>query len=439
MLVWLSRLRWLAVVGQIAAVIVAVGGLGMSLPLWPIASLIALTFLSNLLILLWIKSQSPPALAVPASLVLDVLILTALLYLTGGPTNPFAILYLVHVTIAVVALGAVWTWGVVAAAALSYGFLLWRHLPLSPLPLWAKQMGNWTALVLVSALITYFISQVTRSLRRRERELALLHTRAQRSEQLAALTTLAAGAAHELGTPLGTIAIVAREIHVAAETVLADADAAIEAGATGVAAGHCGAGGCAVAAHIVDDALLIRRQVDRCRAILDRMRVDLGEDAAHGIHPQPLGDLIAEVRHALPDARQARLVIEGELPSDWVIRRSRAIEQALGVLIGNAFDASSASQPVALRVARKGGRVTFQVMDRGVGMPPEVLRRVGEPFFTTKAPGHGMGLGIFLVRLVAERHGGTLHFDSRPHHGTTTTLDLDADEVLVDEAVVSAR
>jgi two-component system sensor histidine kinase RegB len=435
-LVWLSRLRWLAVVGQIAAVAAAVGGLGLHLPLAPIAALIGLTFLTNLIILLWMKARTPPAFAVPAVLVMDVLLLTGLLYLTGGPANPFAILYLVHVTIAVVALGAAWTWGVVMVAAISYGLLLRHHVPLGPLPANARHAGNWIALVLVSALIAYFVSRVTRALRGRERELELLRIHAQRNEQLAALTTLAAGAAHELGTPLGTIAIVAREIELAAEGVLKAGSGAARGGAaagTGGAGGSTGEAGCPAAGHIVEDALLIRQQVDRCRAILERMRVDLGEEGGHGAEPVALGEILGEVVRELPDARQPRLVIEGNVSSGLFIGPARAIQQALGVLIGNAFDATAGPEPVTLAVVLREGRLIFTVRDRGMGMDAETVRRAGEPFFTTKPPGQGMGLGLYLVRLVAERYGGRLHLESAPGQGTSSTLELEARQVLVGE------
>ena len=196
----LTPLRWLAVVGQVTATAVAAFAMHFRLPLGLIAVIIAITALSNLLLTSWMKLGRTPAWLAPATLLLDICLLTALLYLTGGPENPFAALYAVHVAMAVSVLGAGWSWIVVGTVAVCYGVILERHLPLvqgdRPLPTWASATGSWIALVLVSVLIAAFIGRVTWNLRQRERELATVRERAARSEQLAALTTLAAGAAH---------------------------------------------------------------------------------------------------------------------------------------------------------------------------------------------------------------------------------------------------
>jgi two-component system sensor histidine kinase RegB len=105
----------------------------------------------------------------------------------------------------------------------------------------------------------------------------------------------------------------------------------------------------------------------------------------------------------------------------------RALKQAMGVLLRNAFDASPADRPVTLGIHRtRAGRVIFEVEDQGCGMNEEVLRRAGQPFFTTKSPGKGMGLGLFLVRLVAQRYGGSFSLNSRPGEGTRSALELPA-------------
>ena len=211
--------------------------------------MIVVTALSNAM-LAWLPTVGkPPGWLVQVVLLLDVYLLTILLYLTGGPENPFATLYLIHVAMAVIVLRAGWTWLVVATVAACYGILLRWHWKLEGLDQQPNivAVGNWAALVLVSVLIATFIGRVIRSLRQREHELVLVRERAAKSEQLAALTTLAAGAAHELNTPLGTIAVVARELELSCNSPVPSES-------------------------VLDDARLIRREVDRCQNILSRMR-----------------------------------------------------------------------------------------------------------------------------------------------------------------------
>lgn len=396
----LTRLRWFAVVGQVTATAVAVGAMRLHLPLMAIMAVILLTAVSNIILQIANQFSKMPSWVVLGVLLLDVLLLTSLLFLTGGPQNPFAVLYLVHVAMAVLVLGAMSTWVVVATVAACYGLLLQWHFPLlenAALPAWVSALGNWLALVLVSILIAAFIGRVTRSLRQRELEFAAVRDRAVKNEQLAALTTLAAGAAHELNTPLGTIALAARELELA-----------------------CNRGG---DDSMQDDARLIRREVDRCRHILSRMKLDLGEDFSSR-HPVMLGELGERLAGNFDDLSRARLKIFRSADAQTAIAPSRALEQSLLVLLRNAFDASPPDRPVNLDISLSDGKVRFEVRDSGCGMSKEMLRRAGEPFYTTKEPGKGMGLGLYLVRLVAEQAGAGFSIDSKLGEGTKCVLEL---------------
>ena len=208
----LCRLRWLAVVGQIAATCVAIFALKLQVPVIPVAGVILFTAASNAGIALGMRLGRPRVWLVQAVLMADVLALTTLLYFTGGARNPFSVLYLVHVAMAVIAVGSAWTWVIVSLAAACYGLLFAWYVPLEmrALPDWVMGTGHWVALVLVSVLIAAFIGQIEHSLRQRELELAEVREQAGRNERLASLTTRAAGAAHELNTPLGTIALAAK-------------------------------------------------------------------------------------------------------------------------------------------------------------------------------------------------------------------------------------
>ena len=399
----LVRLRWLAVVGQVAATLLATIGLRIPLPLAAISAIIALTILTNAALMIYMRRHRPSAWLVQAVLIFDVLALTALLYFTGGAWNPFSVLYLVHVAMAVILLRAFWPWAILALSAACYGALFIWSVPLAwelRVPATIMHAGNWIALVLVAVLIAAFIGRVEGSLRQRETELASVREHAVKNERLAALTTLAAGAAHELNTPLGTIALVAKELEVGA-----DAQQSTEV--------------------IREDARLIRQEVERCREILNRMRLDIGEG-----HASPHEDatkipqLIEQLRGELRPEESKRLKVRCGSDVSAVAAPSRALEQALLVLLRNAFDASPPQAPVELSIHRRDGHVSFVVEDRGAGMSEEMLRRAGEPFFTTKEPGRGMGLGLFLVRLVAERCGAEFSLDSRPGQGTRCVIDL---------------
>ncbi len=400
-LTWLVRLRWLAVIGQVLAVSAAQWLLRVELPLVPIVGVIALTALSNVAAMWRLRGAHPGAVLVPVLIVLDVMFLTVLLYCSGGSANPFASLYVVHVVMAVVALGAPWSWIIVAIAAAGYALNFVYFVPLQtkePLPRWTLSVGAWVSLVLVGVLIAYFVGRVVRALRDRERDLQSIRERSAKNERLAALTTLAAGTAHELGTPLGTIAVVAKEMELLAEK--------------------------SENASVQEDARLIRQEVERCRSILDRMRVDIVENLHQKVARVGVEELIQLFQSELNETQRGRLQISQEGDFETIVVPVRAIQQAIHVLLKNAFDASELLKPVRLVLKRDGDRAIFIVDDNGSGMSDDVLRRAGEPFFTTKPPGRGTGLGLFLVRLVAERCGGTFEIQSTPGQGTRSTLTI---------------
>jgi two-component system sensor histidine kinase RegB len=174
---------------------------------------------------------------------------------------------------------------------------------------------------------------------------------------------------------------------------------------------------------IREDAQLIRREVDRCREIINRLRFDIGEDVA-GRRSVQVTALVKHLRSDLraEEAERLRVLIGSDV--DVLPPPARALEQALLVLLRNAFDASPPGATVTLSIQRREGRLRLEVADRGTGMSDELLRHAGEPFYTTKEPGKGMGLGLFLVRLVAERCGAEFSIHSKLGEGTRCVLEL---------------
>jgi two-component system sensor histidine kinase RegB len=167
--------------------------------------------------------------------------------------------------------------------------------------------------------------------------------------------------------------------------------------------------------------------VDRCREILERMSADGADPAGETPEAITASGFLEEFHEGLSEVERRRVQIEADDPDMLLVIPMRAVEQALTVLVRNAIDASPQDAPVILAARhagpRHGGNVRFVVRDRGCGMSEETSRRVGEPFYTTKDPGKGMGLGVFLTRTLADRLGGHLSFES-PDKGTIATLEI---------------
>ena len=404
---WVLRLRYGMVAGEAAIILCMAYVFHVNFPvLWTLAPLFAI-LVSNVALARSYRTSAPfPEKTLGAIFTLDTFCLTIILGLTGGPMNPFSLLYLVQITLSAVVLNKFWTWTLGVLSTACFGLLFWLHAPLPILEahqhtergLSPHLTGMWLAFMIAAGLITFFTGKISDALRRREQEVLKLKDQVAKHERLASLVTLAAGAAHELGTPLGTIAVVARELERYALS-----------GPTNEA--------------VVGDARLIRSEVERCRLILERMSAQGAEPMGETPRQVAIRDLLNQVWDQFTNPQQGRIVIEAQ-PGVSVIIPKQATIQSIAALIQNALDASSENQRVRVSASRSADHARISIEDHGCGMPETVLRRVGEPFFTTKEPGKGMGLGTFLVRTFAERLGGRISFDSIAGRGTTVTLEL---------------
>lgn len=399
-LVWLSRLRWIVVGGGTAAVLVA-RALEAALPAAPMLAVLGAILASN--VALGRRATSANASILGATLIFDTLALTALLALSGGPSNPFSILFMVQITVAAVLLSRRWTWLVVGLSVACFGALFVVHKPLPAMSHGHHHggfdlhlYGMFGAFALAAAAIAHVVTRIAEALRSREAELDLARRLAERNQRMAALTTLAGGAAHELGSPLATIAVAARELE---RAVRDDAP-------------------------LADDVRLIRDEVGRCRRILDRMHNRATEEGGEAIESVTVATLVDALTESLSAPRAARLRCQIDAPSQALRVPKEAFVQALVNLVDNAFDASSPDATVDLAASLEGTSVRFSVTDRGSGMPEDVAARAIEPFFTTKAAGHGMGLGLFLAQNVVDRVGGALRLESQPGVGTSARLEV---------------
>ena len=411
-LAWLVRLRWLAISGQIAITALAVLGLKVTLPLLLVAALISCTALSNLGLTLWLRRHEPSSRALFAVLVLDVLTLTGLLLSAGGAANPFSVFYLVHVALSALLLAPQRAWLVAALTSLAFGSLF--VLPSHTIDPHAMHMhhgasamhlqGMWLAYSLAAGFVVHFVSRVASALQAREHELFELQRSAVRHERLASLSTLAAGAAHELGTPLATIALVAKELE------------------------HALLRGTPIA-ELTRDAQLIRQEVERCREILQQMAARAGEGPGEMLAAIDLHGVEQSLSATL-GAGADRVTFERVGSRTQLIAPKRLLVQVLANLVRNAIEAQAdagAAQPVRVVSRVDAKRAAFEVLDVGVGIPAHAVSRIGEPFFTTKPAGRGLGLGVFLARAFAERMGGDLTLEARPGGGTVARLTVPRD------------
>jgi two-component system sensor histidine kinase RegB len=405
---WLVKLRWAAMAGQLVTIGVVYEAMGIPIRLAPLLALIGIGLASNVAALAIVsRGGAIPPWAIPAVMIFDTLLLTALLYLTGGPFNPFSFLYLVQIALAAVVLPPRFTWTLVAVSLACSAILFFGYEEL-PLPRMSHAehmqmhlVGMWVAFGVAAGFIVYFLLRVTRALAERDAELAAARALAAKQERLASLATLAAGTAHELATPLSTIALVAREL----DRELSDPQLYDAARA---------------------DAKLIRAEVQRCRAILDQMSLRGGEFAPESIRPVVLSEVVHDALGQLAKSPPIRVDLGSDATQVKLQAPPKALSLTLQNLLKNAQEASKEGEEVVITATLDRARVCIEVRDQGVGMSREVLDRIGEPFFTTKAPGNGMGLGVFVSRAMVERLGGHLSVTSEPTRGTCVTIDLPA-------------
>jgi two-component system sensor histidine kinase RegB len=404
---WVFRLRYGMVAGEAAIILGMAYGFRLDFSVvWTLAP-VAIVLLSNIFLsrLIALPFRFPQEM-LGAMLCLDTLCLTVVLGLTGGPMNPFSLIYLVLITLSAVVLRKVWTRALSVLSTFCFGLLFFFHAQPAIFSMQHEEqglsphlVGMWVAFLIAAGLITFFTGKIADALRTREQEVLTLQDQVAKSERLASLVTLAAGAAHELGTPLATIAVVARELERYASEFRNNAA-------------------------VLEDAKLIRSEVDRCRRILEQMSVQSAEPMGEIPAAVEIGDLAAGVvaQFAEPKQKLLHLVLLDE--SMTAILPVKATIQSLTALIQNALDANIDNRPIVIEFSTTQSAIQIQVRDRGHGIPAAVLRRISEPFFTTKEPGKGMGLGTFLVRTFAERLGGDLSFHSSADGGTTVTIKL---------------
>jgi two-component system, sensor histidine kinase RegB len=394
-LAWLVRLRWLALFAQavtLSFVFRLLDGFH-AIAVW--GAVMAVLVAANL----WTTgrmamSEEVRSSSILAQLLIDVAALTAFFAIGGGPDNPFTPLYLVHAAMAGVMLPPRLAAAVLGAVVLGYGAVFVWHLPLRyehhSMPAWMLvRFGQAVAFGITSVSVVMFVVGLSASLRRHKEQLLDAHHRTARTDRLRSVGTLAAGAAHELNTPLSTMALRLRRLgrrHKDEATVR--------------------------------DVEVIEDQLDRCASIVERLLVGAGDPSASDIVRRPLGDMVREAVRLWSRGATLQVEIRDDSGAIEVELPEVAFQQALINLLENAREAQESAdtlEALSVAIERDGDAGVVELADRGVGLP-KAAEQVGEPFFTTKAS--GTGLGVFVARAVADGAGGGLAYRRRPGSGT---------------------
>jgi two-component system sensor histidine kinase RegB len=404
----LNKLRWLAIAGQTTAILIVGLWLGFPVPYLPCFFLIGLSTALNIVL----RLLYPPSIRLDSDktttiLAYDVLQLAGLLYLTGGLENPFAILLLGPVVVSATTQQPDKTFLLGAMVLSSATALIFVHEPLPWYPGAVLDVpllfvgGFWVALLSSLCFIAFFAFRVSEEARQLADALAATELVLQREKHLSALDGLAAAAAHELGTPLGTIAVVAKEL----ERELAEDDPQAE------------------------DIRLLRSQTERCREILSKLTSLSSMPDGH-MGRMPISHILEDVAAPHRDFGIAiSLSAEGEGPEPVTVRNPGLL-YGLGNILENAVD--FATSKVEMEAHWDDAGLSVIVRDDGPGFSPDIVGRLGEPYVTTRrltdraaeAENGGLGLGVFIAKTLLGRTGASIKLANRkvPETGAVVTV-----------------
>lgn len=430
---WLVKLRWVAVVGQLITIAGAVFLFRIEIPMvWAMAIVILLTAASNIFLIIWFRhwkriddrlasntnyraSPLPWNLILGLVLIMDMLSLTTLLFTSGGPNNPFCLFFFVNLSLCALMLNRRWAWAINLLTIVCFASLMFEHYELEKLGsglatirsinnVTLQHVGLLVAFATCGSVIVYFMTRLTDELSLQQQEIRRAQALQASSDKIEALGTLAAGTAHELATPLSTIAIVARDVEQAFEQHPPDFPGAQD---------------------VIEDVHLIRSQLDRCRKILDTMSSHAGEAIGEQVKPATVEAISNAMIDGLIGSQRIVLNLPEAAKTQTLNVPLAGLSQAMRGLVKNAIDSDPDQGPVVIDVIQQSGRQWgWKIRDQGQGMSADQLERVSEPFYTTKAPGKGMGLGVFLAMNVVRRLGGSVEFESTIGKGTCVTVTL---------------
>lgn len=408
----LIQLRWIAVVGQLTTIAVVTLGFGIELPvrhmLEVLVCLVAFNIASHLR---WHERPSVSNKELFLALLVDVAILTAQLYLSGGTSNPFVFLYLLQIILSAVLLEAWTTWTIVAITSaclvalsvLSTPLILPYDHELRFFSLYVQ--GTLICFALNAILLAFFVTRINRNLRAGDAQLADLRKRAAEEEHIVRMGLLASGAAHELGTPLATLSVILGDWRRMPEFSKNQ--------------------------ELQDEIAEMETQLKRCKSIVSSILLSAGEARGESSVKTTLNTFLNDLAE---EWRSSRPIVAFEyknrIQPDIPVVFDSVLKQMICNVLDNALEASP--QWLRLEASREEDQLILLITDSGPGFVPAMLSQLGKPYQSTKGRA-GSGLGLFLVVNVARKLGGTVAARNRAEGGAVVELTLPIAAISLDE------
>lgn len=399
----LIQLRWLAVAGQVATILLVHFVMGIRLPVfWLLIAPAGLALVNLVSVPLTQRRDAISDQELMLALLADVVALTWQLFLTGGAANPFVALYLLQVVLGAVLLAPVYAWSLIGVTSLCFAGLGVFNRPLNLPPdsedalLSLYMQGSLICFLLMAVLLVLFMTRINDNLRARDAYVADVRQQATEQDHIVRMGLLASGAAHELGTPLASLSVILSDWR-RMPMLKADAD-------------------------LKQDMDVMQAEVERCKAIVTGILMSAGEARGQAPMRTTMGRFLNEVVQGW-SARDARVRVEvtawtGPDPS---VIADPALRQVFGVLFDNAVEAGA--RRIFVSPVVRDGQLEFAIRDNGPGFPATILERLGKPYNSTKDR-PGAGLGLFLLVNVMRSLGGAVEASNPPAGGGEVRLIL---------------
>ncbi|MDO9042901.1 MAG: ATP-binding protein [Desulfocapsaceae bacterium] len=416
---WLLALRWGGVLCQIVLIFSVWLVMHIEIPLLPVATIIIFEVAINLYLHLRHRRNTPVSnQTILLILLMDTVFLTELLHITGGAMNPFVFLYLIHLVSGAIILREKCSWLITAITLICYSLLF--YFPPAFISALSKSealkgstelqridcltgsfqlhlKGMGAAFIVTSLFVVFFVSKTQKALTEHRLKIQSLEKKWERNERMATLATFAAGAAHELATPLSTVAVVSCEMIHTLEKQGGNGD-------------------------LLDDARLIRGQVAECKEILYQMTAGAGEHLGEEMREFSIQQVVDQILLEIREEERSRVRVCIEPKNLRLTMPFRSLCRTIKGLVKNGLEASPRHEEVVIRWFTTSKYLGVEVQDRGTGIEKQMEAQVSEPFFSTKDS--GLGLGLFLAKSMAEQFGGGLVIESQTEQGTRVTLTL---------------